>query len=145
MEANSNRRPVLVVYLSRFAFSLCPRRVFVKNASCFRRVSLTLFQNKGYHEFPSKKNAPFRGKFQGHLIMREIGSVADYLDVGGIVEGESATSHIRRFIMQRAQSLLISGASITETAEQLGFNYPQHFTRQFKNHYGITPSEFIRK
>ena len=47
--------------------------------------------------------------------------------------------------MQRAQSLLISGASITETAEQLGFNYPQHFTRQFKNHYGITPSEFIRK
>lgn len=73
MEANSNRRSVLVVYLSRFAFSLCPRRVFVKNASCFRRVSLTLFQNKGYHEFPSKKNAPFRGKFQVHLIMRDIG------------------------------------------------------------------------
>lgn len=77
--------------------------------------------------------------------MREIGLVADDLDIGGIVEGESATSHIRCFIMQRAQSLLISGASITETAEQLGFNYPQHFTRQFKNHYGITPSEFIRK
>jgi AraC-like DNA-binding protein len=59
--------------------------------------------------------------------------------------GESATSYIRRFIMQRAQSLLISGATITETAEQLGFEYPQHFTRQFKKHYGVTPSEFTRK
>jgi len=59
--------------------------------------------------------------------------------------GDSATSYIRRFIMQRAQSLLISGATITETAEQLGFEYPQHFTRQFKKHYGVTPSEFTRK
>ena len=59
--------------------------------------------------------------------------------------GDSATSYIRRFIMQRAQSLLIGGATITETAEQLGFDYPQHFTRQFKKHYGITPSEFTRK
>jgi hypothetical protein len=31
--------------------------------------------------FPSKKNAPFRGKFQGHLIMREIGSVAKIMGI----------------------------------------------------------------
>ena len=30
--------------------------------------------------------------------------------------GDSATSHIRRFIMQCAQQLLISGATVTETA-----------------------------
>lgn len=59
--------------------------------------------------------------------------------------GDSATSHIRRFIMQRAQQLLMSGAAISETAESLGFDYPQHFTRQFKKHFGVTPSEFIRK
>ena len=59
--------------------------------------------------------------------------------------GDSATSHIRRFIMQRAQQLLISGATISETAERLGFDYPQHFTRQFKKHFGVTPSEYIRK
>jgi len=59
--------------------------------------------------------------------------------------GDTATSHIRRFLMQRAQQLLISGATITETSEQLGFDYPQHFTRQFKKHFGLTPSEFIRK
>ncbi len=59
--------------------------------------------------------------------------------------GDSATSHIRRFIMQRAQQLLMSGSTISETAESLGFDYPQHFTRQFKKHFGVTPSNFMRK
>lgn len=59
--------------------------------------------------------------------------------------GDSATSHIRRFIMQRAQQLLMSGSTISETAESLGFDYPQHFTSQFKKHFGVTPREFTRK
>ncbi len=57
--------------------------------------------------------------------------------------GDTATSHIRRFLMQRAQQLLLSGATVSETAESLGFEYPQHFTRLFKKHFGVTPSEFI--
>ncbi len=59
--------------------------------------------------------------------------------------GDSATSHIRRFIMQRAQQLLIGGSTISETAENLGFEYPQHFTRQFKKYFGVTPSKFIKR
>ena len=59
--------------------------------------------------------------------------------------GDSATSHIRRFIMQRAQQFLMSGTTISETAERLGFDYPQHFTRQFKKHFGVTPSDFIKR
>lgn len=59
--------------------------------------------------------------------------------------GDTASSYIRRFLMQRAQQLLIGGATITETSEQLGFDYPQHFTRQFKKHFGLTPSEFARR
>ena len=59
--------------------------------------------------------------------------------------GDTATSLIRRFLMQRAQQLLIGGATITQTSEQLGFEYPQHFTRWFKKHFGQTPSEFIKE
>lgn len=58
--------------------------------------------------------------------------------------GDTASAIIRRFIMLRAKELLVSGMPITETAEQLGFDYPQHFTRQFKKHFGITPTAFLK-
>ena len=58
---------------------------------------------------------------------------------------DSATSYIRRFVMHRARQLLAGGMTVTETAESLGFGYPQHFTRIFKKHFGMTPSEFIRR
>lgn len=59
--------------------------------------------------------------------------------------GDTATSTIRRFVMQRAEALLIAGHTITETAEALGFDYPQHFTRQFKAFYGVTPTTFRKR
>ncbi len=33
---------------------------------------------------------------------------------------------------------------IAETSERLGYDYPQHFTRQFKKHFGLTPSDFLK-
>lgn len=65
-------------------------------------------------------------------------------DLIRMLTGDTATSHIRRFVMQRAQRLLIGGATVSEVATRLGFEYPQHFTRQFKKHFGVTPSEFSR-
>lgn len=57
---------------------------------------------------------------------------------------DTASNVIRRFVMQRAQQLLISGTSITATAEQLGFDYSQHFTRMFKKHFGMSPSQYLK-
>ena len=59
--------------------------------------------------------------------------------------GETATAIIRNFVMQRATAYLHDGKTISETSELLGFEYPQHFTRVFKKHFGLTPSEFLRK
>jgi AraC-like DNA-binding protein len=34
--------------------------------------------------------------------------------------------------------------SIAQVAEELGFDYPQHFTRMFKSSTGQTPSQFMQ-
>lgn len=58
--------------------------------------------------------------------------------------GDTASSIIRRFVMQRAINLIINGSTITETAELLGFEYPQHFSRMFKKYYGASPKDYMR-
>ncbi|MCR5198507.1 MAG: helix-turn-helix domain-containing protein [Prevotella sp.] len=58
---------------------------------------------------------------------------------------DTASNIIRRFVMSQAQKLLISGMSITSTANQLGFEYPQHFTRMFKKHFGESPSQYVKR
>ena len=58
--------------------------------------------------------------------------------------GDTASGIIRRFIMQRARDLIIGGSSIGETAELLGFDYPQHFSRMFKNYFGKPPRDYVK-
>lgn len=58
--------------------------------------------------------------------------------------GQSPKDYIRQYIMAKAKNLLLSGKNITETAEELGFEYPQHFTRVFKHSTGTTPSQFLQ-
>ena len=57
--------------------------------------------------------------------------------------GESRKDYIRGFIMMRAKNLLLSGIGVTQVSEQLGFEYPNHFTRFFKQMTGKTPSRFF--
>ena len=56
--------------------------------------------------------------------------------------GESPKDYIRGFVVMRAKNLILSGKSIDRVAEELGFEYPQHFTRMFKNATGQTPRQF---
>ena len=59
--------------------------------------------------------------------------------------GETATTIIRNFVMQKATAYLHDGNTVTETSDLLGFEYPQHFTRLFKRHFGLSPSKFLKK
>ncbi|PHR46079.1 MAG: AraC family transcriptional regulator [Fluviicola sp.] len=58
--------------------------------------------------------------------------------------GKTTTEHIQLFLINEAKDLLLApNASISETAYQLGFEYPQYFSRLFKKKVGVTPKEYI--
>ena len=57
--------------------------------------------------------------------------------------GQTAKDFIQNKTIEMAKSeILISGKTISEVAYQLGFKYPQHFTRLFKQREGISPIHF---
>lgn len=71
---------------------------------------------------------------------------ARYLgDVVRKATGGTAIGYIHSFVIEQGKNLLMNGHNINETAHLLGFDYPQHFTRLFRNMTGLTPREFLGK
>ncbi len=57
--------------------------------------------------------------------------------------GQSTQQHLHRALIEKAKHLLLNTSlSINETAFQLGFEYPQYFSRLFKSKTGLTPAAF---
>ncbi|TBR42219.1 AraC family transcriptional regulator [Marinomonas agarivorans] len=60
--------------------------------------------------------------------------------------GKSAKEWLQLFIIEQAKSrLTYSDKSVASIAYSLGFEYPQYFTRLFKNKVGVTPTEYRKK
>ncbi|MGE0076710.1 MAG: helix-turn-helix domain-containing protein [Bacteroidales bacterium] len=60
--------------------------------------------------------------------------------------GKSALEHIQLKLINIAKEKIFdSSKSISDIAYELGFKYPQHFTRMFKKQVGISPAEFRNK
>ena len=57
--------------------------------------------------------------------------------------GKSAQEHIQlRLIDIAKEKILDTSKTVSEIAYELGFKYPQHFTRVFKKNVGYTPNEY---
>ena len=60
--------------------------------------------------------------------------------------GKSATEHIQLFLIDEAKnSLLQPDKTIAEVAYELGFEYPQYFSRLFKKKVGLSPTTYRNK
>ena len=68
----------------------------------------------------------------GDLIRKETGMTAQY--------------YIQQHILALSKQLLLDPSqSISQIADRLGFQYPQHFSRFFKKFAGMTPKEYREK
>ena len=57
--------------------------------------------------------------------------------------GKSAQEYIQFRIIEKAKDLIASSTmTLSEIAYDLGFQYPQHFSRLFKQQVGMTPNEY---
>ena len=60
--------------------------------------------------------------------------------------GKTTTEHLHSYLIDEAKNILLKpNKSISEVAYELGFEYPQYFSRLFKKKEGLSPSEFREK
>ena len=57
--------------------------------------------------------------------------------------GHNAQQHIQRFLIDKAKTQLLgTNTPISQIAYSLGFDYPQHFSKLFKNKTGMSPANY---
>ncbi len=57
--------------------------------------------------------------------------------------GKNGTEHIQNHVIELAKDKLLSSTvSVSEVAYDLGFEYPQYFSKMFKKKTGMTPAEY---
>ncbi len=108
--------------------------------------------NRGILEkFEELLNNYFSSDKPGKLGLPSVSYFADELHLsanyfGDLIKkktGKTAKEYIQNKIIEAAKTRIFdSGKTINEIAYELGFKYPQHFTRMFKNHTGYTPCQY---
>ena len=78
------------------------------------------------------------------VCAEELCMSANYFsDVVKRLTGENAGHYIREYVIQQAKAKIAEGKTIAEVAYELGFEYPQHLTRMFKSHTGMSPTQYL--
>lgn len=108
--------------------------------------------NKGVLEkFEEQLNNYFESERPYSIGLPSVAYFADKLHLsanyfGDLIKketGKSAQEYIQHKIIDIAKNKIYgSEKTINEIAYELGFKYPQHFSRLFKNRVGYTPNEY---
>ncbi|PPK84583.1 AraC family transcriptional regulator [Neolewinella xylanilytica] len=81
------------------------------------------------------------------VLAGELGVTPAYLsDMLRSLTGLTTQQHIHQAVIEKAKGMLLSSSrTVAETAYALGFEYPQYFSRLFRQKTGISPTEFRRQ
>lgn len=103
------------------------------------------------NRFEKELSSYFNSEEQSQLGLPRVGYFADKLHVSAnylsdslkLLTGKSPQEHIHFHLLEKAKHILLgTDLSISEIAYQLGFEYPQYFSRLFKDKVGLSPTEF---
>ncbi len=108
--------------------------------------------NKGLlQKFEEMLNSYFNSDKPKEIGLPSVGYCADQLNLsanyfGDLIKketGKSPQEYIQLKTMDIAKEKIFDTTkSVSEIAYELGFKYPQHFTRSFKQHVGYSPNEY---
>ena len=108
--------------------------------------------NKGILEkFEELLNSYFSSDKPQNIGLPSVAYFADKLHLsanyfGDLIKketGKSAKDYVLNKIIDVAKNkIFVASKTVNEIAYELGFKYPQHFTRLFKNVTGFTPNEY---
>lgn len=108
--------------------------------------------NQGILErFESVLNDYFQSEKAQKLGLPTVGYCAEQLHLsanyfGDVIKketGKSAQEYIQLKLINMAKERIFDpNKSISQIAYELGFRYPQHFSRMFKKTTGVAPNEF---
>lgn len=126
---------VLLTYANRFYH----RQFLTRRAA--EHDLLSRFETRliGYFAADTEQPLPTVQFFADELNV----SPAYLSDMLRTLTGQNTQQHIHQVLLEKAKRLLLTTSlSINETAFQLGFEYPQYFSRLFKSKTGQTPAAF---
>lgn len=142
--ADSDQNAIIVSYIS-VMLHIC-NRTYVRQFHQIRRTSddilvrLSSLLNEYYDNgLQLKYGVPGVQYFADKLCM-----TANYFsDLLKKSTGENASNFIRDHIIRIAKNRLLSTETVSQVAYDMGFDYPQHFSRMFKKHTGMSPVQYI--
>ncbi len=99
------------------------------------------------HQWYADNSARQQGMPEIKYFSEKLNYSANYLgDLLKKETGMSTQDHIYAYIIDRAKDMLINRElNVAQIAFSLGFDYPQHFSKLFKNKTGQSPLEYRKQ
>lgn len=137
------------------------RKLIVNNIQLFLNYCIRFYDRQfitreqvsqgSLEHFETALNDYFKSDKPLHVGLPSVAYFAEKLHLspnyfGDLVKketGKSAQEYIQLKMMNIAKDRILDiSKPVSEIAYELGFKYPQHFTRMFKKNVGVSPSEY---
>lgn len=167
LHISERERKMIMECFEKIAFEISQpidkhsRKLIVNNIQLFLDYCIRFYDrqfitredlNQGaIEQFDKELNKYYKSEMPQTTGLPSVAYFADVLHLsanyfGDLVKketGKSAQEYIQLKIMNRAKDMVLDNSkSVSEIAYELGFKYPQHFTRMFKKNTGYTPNKY---